>query len=86
MLDDYELTNATRSNIRIQELTPDLEAAGIDVELVRPYLSAPRAALEQTLEWLYAHHGGAEGFLLESGVSDAVLATLRTELRTNDAA
>ena len=69
ILDDYELTNITRSELRIAELRPELEAAGIDVERVRPYLSAPRAAMDATLTWLDAEHSGAEGFLLGSGVS-----------------
>ena len=59
MLDDYELTNRTRSEHRIAELTPELEAAGIDVELVRPYLSAPREALRMTMDWLDETHDGS---------------------------
>jgi protein-tyrosine phosphatase len=86
ILDDYELTNVTRSEIRIAELTPELEAAGIDVEVVRPYLSAPRAAMADTLGWLDVVHGGAEQFLLTSGVSTDTLGDLRAGLLTDDAA
>ncbi|MEY2417347.1 MAG: protein-tyrosine phosphatase [Actinomycetota bacterium] len=86
ILDDYELTNVTRSEARIAELQPELEAAGIDVETVRPYLSAPRRALDHTLDWLADEYGGAEGYLTHHGVSTATLATLRVELLTNDAA
>ena len=86
ILDDYELTNVTRSEQRIAELTPDFEAAGIDVNIVRPYLSAPRGALDDTLDWLGAEYGGAEGYLSRHGVSDDVFAVLRTDLLTGDAA
>lgn len=86
ILDDYELTNITRSEIRIAELRPELEAAGIDVDRVTPYLSAPRGAMERTLAWLDDTHGGAEGFLLASGVSSETIDTLRDELLTDDAA
>ncbi|MBA2608839.1 MAG: tyrosine-protein phosphatase, partial [Actinobacteria bacterium] len=86
VLDDYELTNVTRRELRIAELRPELDAAGIDVERVRPYLSAPREAMAATLDWLDAEHDGAEGFLLASGVDDDTLGTLRAELLTDDAA
>ena len=86
VLDDYEITNVTRSEKRIAELRPDLEAAGIDVERVRPYLSAPRGAMERTLEWLDTDHGGPERYLLTSGVSAETLEALRSDLRTDDAA
>ncbi len=86
ILDDYELTNVTRSAQRIEELKPELAAAGIDLEVVRPYLSAPRAALGDTLDWLAREYGGAEGYLARHGVSDEVFAALRDALLTGDAA
>jgi protein-tyrosine phosphatase len=86
ILDDYELTNKTRSEERIKELAPDFEAAGIDIEVVRPYLSAPRAALDDTMDWLEAEYGGAEGYLSRHGVADETFTLLRSELLTNDAA
>jgi protein-tyrosine phosphatase len=86
ILDDYELTNVTRSEARIAELRPELDAAGIDVEVVRPYLSAPRPALNHTLDWLASEYGGAEGYLTHHGVSGDTLAGLRVDLLTNDAA
>jgi hypothetical protein len=39
-----------------------------------------------TLDWLDTDHGGAEGFLLASGVSEETLGTLRSDLLTDDAA
>lgn len=86
VLDDYELTNRTRSEHRIAELTPELEAAGIDVDLVRPYLSAPRAALQMTMDWLDETHDGPVGYLRASGVSEDTLETLVSDLLTDDAA
>lgn len=86
ILDDYELTNVVRSNQRIAELTPELEAAGIDVERVRPYLSAPRDTMVATLDWLETEHGGVERFLISSGVSEKTLGDLRSDLLTDDAA
>jgi protein-tyrosine phosphatase len=91
ILDDYELTNVTRSEARIAELQPELEAAGIDVDLVRPYLSAPRVALADTLAWLDREYGtgdadGPQGYLAHNGVTDETFATLRSDLLTNDAA
>lgn len=64
ILDDYELTNIFRSNRRIEVLRPTLEAAGIDVEKVRPFLSARRPVMEATLRHLHDDHGGVESYLL----------------------
>src|SRR5438552_1627468 len=45
ILDDYELSNEFRYKRRIEVLRPRLEAEGIDVERVKPSLSAPRPPL-----------------------------------------
>jgi len=66
VLDDYELTNTLRSNRRIEDLRPNLEAAGVDVEAVRPALSAPRPAMAQALTYLDAEHGGAQGYIADT--------------------
>jgi protein-tyrosine phosphatase len=81
VLHDYELTNQYRSTRRIEALRPDLEAHGIDVERVRPYLSAPRPALEAALAAVDADHGGVDGFLTEhAGVAPGILDRLREVL------
>ena len=67
ILDDYELTNIYRSNRRIEALRPTLEAAGVDVEKVRPFLSARRPVMEATLRHLHTDHGGVESYLLGPG-------------------
>ena len=86
VLDDYELTNRTRSEHRIEELRGELEANGIDVEIVRPYLSAPREALRMTLDWLDEIHDGPVGYLRDAGVSEDTLESLVSDLLTDDAA
>ena len=39
VLDDYEMTNQLRSEKRIAQLRPELEAAGVSIEAIRPALS-----------------------------------------------
>ena len=81
VLRDYELSNEYRSKKRIEVLRPRLEAEGIDVERVRPYLSAPRPALEAALTAVDAEHGDVDGFLIErAGVSEGILDGLREVL------
>ena len=81
VLDDYELTNELRSERRINELRPSLEAAGADIEAIRPALSAPRDAMAQTLHHLDARYGGVEVFLIERlGMRSETIATLRLNL------
>jgi protein-tyrosine phosphatase len=81
VLDDYELTTVYRSNVRIEQLRPGLAEAGVDIEQVRPFLSAPRPALEVALTELEATHGSVDRYLLETaGVDLAVLEALRANL------
>jgi protein-tyrosine phosphatase len=81
VLDDYELTTRYRSNHRIDELRPRLEAAGIDVEAVRPFLSAPRPALEAALATVDAEFGDVCTYLTRAaGVAPATLESLRATL------
>ena len=78
ILDDYELSNIYRANKRIEVLRPQLEAAGVDVEKVRPFLSARRPVLEATLRHLHDRYGGVEQYLLgPAGVTPATLDRLR---------
>ena len=81
VLDDYELTNALRSERRIEHLRPSLEEAGADIEAIRPALSAPRPAMEQTLNHLDSAHGGVEKFLVEHlGIHSDTIVALRLNL------
>jgi protein-tyrosine phosphatase len=78
ILDDYELSTKYRSNTRIEELRPMIEAAGVDVEKVRPFLSARRPVMAATLGHLRDDHGGVEHYLLgPAGMSPATLDRLR---------
>lgn len=78
ILDDYELTNIYRSNRRIEVLRPTLEAAGVDVEKVRPFLSARRPVMEATLRHIHEDYGGVERYLTEqAGVTHQTLDRLR---------
>src|SRR3954452_8299681 len=78
ILDDYELSTKYRSNKRIEELRPTLEAAGVDIEKVRPFLSARRPVMEATLAHLRDDHGGVEQYVLgPAGVTEATLHRLR---------
>lgn len=66
---DYELTTTYRSQRRIEELRPTFEAAGVDIEAVRAYLSAERTVLAATLDHLRARWGSIEDYLIEAGGS-----------------
>ena len=58
------MTNTLRSERRIEQLRPTIEAAGADVEAIRPALSAPRGAMTRTLDYIDKNHGGVEEFVL----------------------
>jgi protein-tyrosine phosphatase len=85
VLDDYELSTRYRSGPRIEELRPRLVEAGVDIEAVRPFLSAPRPALAAALDAVDERHGSVVEFLLASGLDPDVPQRLRTELLTVDA-
>ena len=81
VLDDFELTNELRSQRRIAELRPILEAEGVDVEAVIPALSAPRTSMAAALLHLDAAHGGAEGYISTTlGFGPDGVDTLRANL------
>ncbi len=80
VLDDYELSTRYRSGPRIEELRPRLVAAGVDVESVRPFLSAPRPALAAALATVDERHGGVTPFLLACGLDPALPGQLQYEL------
>ena len=67
VLDDYELSTRYRSERRIAELRPLLESKGVDVEKVRPFLSARRPVLAATLD----HVGDVPAYLTGPAGMDA---------------
>ena len=81
MGDVAELSTRYRSNRRISELRPRLEAAGVDLERVRPFLSAQREVLDTSLRALEAEHGSLLGYLTgPAGVSRSTIERLRNLL------
>src|SRR3954453_6099989 len=74
---DYELTTHYRSNKRIEVLRPQLEQHGVDIELVRPFLTAQAPVMAATVARLHGDYGSIAGFLVSrAGVSAATLEQL----------
>ena len=78
---DYELTTHYRSNKRLAVLGPELEKVGVDLETVRPFLTAQAPVMAATVARLHRDHGSTEAFLTSKAqVEPATLARLRHEL------
>lgn len=67
---DYELTTHYRSNKRLAILGPELEKAGVDIESVRPFLTAQAPVMAATLAALEARYGSIERYLLDEAELD----------------
>ena len=81
ILDDYELTTKYRSGRRVEQLRPELERVGVDVDAVLPFLIAPRAVMEGTMSLIRERWGSVEGYLTAlAGVDEATIAQLRDAL------
>jgi protein-tyrosine phosphatase len=81
LLDDYALTAIYRSRRRIDEMRPTLEAAGVDIDAVRAYLSAEPPVLAATLYKLRARWGSIEAYLIDAGgLTDTHVAQARDAL------
>ena len=81
ILDDYELTTKYRSGRRVEQLRPELERVGVDVDAVLPFLIAPRAVMEGTMSLIRERWGSVEGYLTAlAGVAEATIAQLRDAL------
>ena len=95
VLDDYCLTNDLRSHQRMAELAPQFAEIGIDIDDVRPILSAPRGVMSAVLDELDNRYGaqsagpngqpsgtgaGAQGYLLAHGFDPAALEMLHANL------
>jgi protein-tyrosine phosphatase len=75
---DYELTTHYRSNKRLAILGPELEKVGVDLEAVRPFLTAQAPVMAATIEALKSRHGSIEAYLLhEAELDPSTLADLR---------
>lgn len=58
VLTDFELSNRYRARRRVAELRSVFADHGLDVELFRPALSAPRPAMERAMGWIDHEWGG----------------------------
>ena len=75
---DYELTTHYRSNKRLAILGPELAKAGVDIEAVRPFLTAQAPVMAATIGTLKARFGSIEGYLIhEAEIDPSTLADLR---------
>jgi len=78
---DYELTTQYRSNRRLEILGPEIEKAGVDLETVRPYLTAFAPVMVATIDRLHRDYGSIEAFLLDRAELDSrTLSDLRASL------
>jgi protein-tyrosine phosphatase len=66
VLDDYEMTNQLRSEKRIAQLRPELEAAGVSIEAIRPALSAPRESLLSLLDYIDINYGSVFEYAVDA--------------------
>lgn len=80
ILDDYELTTHYRSGRRVAQLRPQLEAAGVDVEAVLPFLTAQRPVMAATLDALRERHGSVDAYLTGPAGLDATTLTRLREV------
>jgi protein-tyrosine phosphatase len=81
IVDDYVLTTEYRSGPRLQQLRPQLEEAGVDVEPLLPFFTAQGPVMELTLAGLRERHGSVEEYLTGvAGVSSSTLSSLRDVL------
>ena len=78
---DYELTTHYRSSKRLVVLRPQLEAAGVDVDAVLPFLTAQAPVMAATIAALEDRHGSIDRYLTgPAAVTEETLAQLRTVL------
>lgn len=81
VLDDFELTNRYRSRRRVEELRPELDEQGIDIDRFLPLFTAQRRSLADALEVVVAEHGSLERYLIEvGGLESSVPDQLRHQL------
>jgi protein-tyrosine phosphatase len=78
---DYELTTQYRSSKRLPILRPQLEAVGVDVDALLPFLTAQGPVMAATIDALEARHGSITGYLTAvAGLDDATIDRLQESL------
>ncbi|MFQ3367458.1 MAG: hypothetical protein ACI9BS_001614, partial [Candidatus Poriferisodalaceae bacterium] len=55
-----------RSERRIEQLRPELEAAGVSIEAIRPALSAPRESLLSLLDYMDINYGSVFEYAVDA--------------------
>ncbi len=76
IIDDFLMTNVMRTPGRLPHWAPQLAAAGIAVQDALPILGVTRSGITTALAHL-TKQGGAEAYLLDSGVTTEHLERLR---------
>lgn len=78
---DYALTDRYRTPVRLAEIEPELEGAGLALERVLPLFSAPAPVMAGTLAWLNTEYDGAAAYLSRrAGLGPTDLDSLRDSL------
>jgi protein-tyrosine phosphatase len=77
---DYHRTEANVQGAFRERITQRAIAAGLSEQQMAVGLGAPAELMRLVLAWLREHHGGAAGYLLEHGLSDAELEALKRRL------
>jgi len=78
IVEDYALTDQYRSQHRLAEIGPQLEAQGLDIDDLKVLFTAPAETMAITLTHLTDRWGGIEAYLSgPAQVDDATLEALR---------
>lgn len=77
---DYALTEAQLAKGFFDEHRKSVEARGVDWEKYQVLLASPPELMLDFLQYVDEQHGGAEAFLLRSGMTSEQLASLRAAL------
>jgi len=78
---DYALTDEYRSKHRLEEIRPQIEAQGLDLDDLKVLFTAPAEVMHHTLDEVDDRWGGIEGYLTgPAGVADQTLDDLRAAL------
>ena len=78
---DYALTDRYRSERRLAEVVPRLEAWGADIDDLRPLFTTPAETMALTLAGIDQRWGGVEGYLTgPAGLPPSVIDGLRVVL------
>ena len=78
---DYALTDEYRSKHRLEEIAPQIEAQGLELDDLKILFTAPAEVMSLTLDEVDERWGGVEGYLTgPAGVGAEVLADLHRAL------